>query len=256
MGIILDDNWLARAKLLKLYGLIAHWDEVLNCKWAKNLIEWEEVENTNRGLTRRLSDAHLGTFKFLIDFDWSWPKKCDQRLIEELTTLEFIKDKTNVILCGPNGVGKTTIVKNIAYQAVLNGNSVLFVSASTMLNNLASQDGDYALRRRLGYYSRPSLLVIDEVGYLSYSTRHADLLFEVVNRRYEEKPIILTTNRPFGEWNEIFPSASCVVSLIDRLVHDSEILNIEAESYRLKESKERAEKRKKQRNNKSKKTKK
>ncbi len=91
------------------------------------------------------------------------------------------------------------------------------------------------------------MLLIDEIGYLSYSNRHADLLFEVVSRRYEEKSTLVTTNRPFSEWGEVFPNAACVVSLVDRLVHNAEIIQIEGESYRLKEAKERSEQRRKQR---------
>ncbi|MCP4379286.1 MAG: ATP-binding protein, partial [bacterium] len=139
---------------------------------------------------------------------------------------------------GPNGVGKSTIARNIAHQAVLQGHNVLFTGASQMLNELAAQDGDGALKRRLAQYARPHLLAIDEVGYLSYSNRHADLLFEIVSRRYEERSTLITTNRPFQEWSEVFPNAACVVSLVDRLVHHSEIITIEGESYRLKEAKE------------------
>ncbi len=144
-------------------------------------------------------------------------------------------------------MGKSTIARNIAYQAVLAGHTVRFTSAAQMLNELAAQDGDHALRRRLALYARPRLLVIDEVGYLSYSNRHADLLFEIVSRRYEEKSTLITTNRPFSEWNEVFPNAACVVSLIDRLIHHAEIIPIEGESFRLKEAKERAAKRQKRR---------
>jgi DNA replication protein DnaC len=116
-----------------------------------------------------------------------------------------------------------------------------------MLNELAAQDGDNALRRRLKHYAQPQLLVCDEVGYLSYSNRHADLLFEIVSRRYEEKSTLITSNRPFSEWGEVFPNAACVVSLVDRLVHNAEILHLEGESYRLKEAKERTERRQQQR---------
>jgi DNA replication protein DnaC len=108
-----------------------------------------------------------------------------------------------------------------------------------MLNNLASLDGDSSLRRRLQYHTKPALLFIDEVGYLSYSHRHADLLFEIISRRYEKKSTLVTTNKPFSEWAEIFPNASCVVSLVDRLVHHSEIISIEADSFRLKEATEK-----------------
>ena len=116
-----------------------------------------------------------------------------------------------------------------------------------MLNDLTSQDGDNALRRRIKYYVQPTLLCIDEVGYLSYSNRHADLMFEIISRRYETKSTIVTTNKPFAEWQEIFPNVSCVVSLIDRLIHKSEIISIEAKSFRLKESEERNAKRQEER---------
>ncbi len=118
-----------------------------------------------------------------------------------------------------------------------------------MLNDLAAQDGDNALRRKLKFYSQPQLLAIDEVGYLSYSNRHADLLFEIISRRYEKKSTIVTTNKPFSEWSEVFPNASCVVSLVDRLVHHAEIVSIEGLSFRAKEAKENAAKRKIERTN-------
>ena len=139
------------------------------------------------------------------------------------------------------------IARNIAYQAVIRGHTVLFTTAGHMLNELAAQDGDNALRRRLRQYAQSRLLVVDEVGYLSYSNRHADLLFEIISRRYEEKSTLITTNRPFSEWGELFPNAACVVSLVDRLVHNAEIIPIQGQSYRLKEAKERAQQRKQKR---------
>ena len=139
-----------------------------------------------------------------------------------------------------NGVGKSTIAQNLGYQAVMQGHTVLFTTAANMLNDLAALDGDNALRRRIKHYARPAFLIIDEVGYLSYSNRHADLLFEIINQRYEQRSTLVTTNRPFGEWSEVFPNAACVVSLIDRLVHHSEVIAIEGESYRMKEAKEQA----------------
>ena len=105
-----------------------------------------------------------------------------------------------------------------------------------MLNDLADLDSDRALRSRIKFYAQPGLLILDEVGQLSYSNRHADLLFQVIAQRYEKKSTCITTNRAFSEWNEIFPNATCVVSIIDRLIHHSEILNIEGESFRFKEA--------------------
>lgn len=234
---------LQRAQALKLHGLVAHWEDINTADWIESLIQWEETERSHRGLERRLNSAHIERFKALAHFDWSWPKKCDRETVEEFMQLAFLKDATNIILCGPNGVGKTTIACNITHQAVMQGHTALFTTAGHMLNDLASQDGDNALRRRIKYYVQPTLLTIDEVGYLSYSNRHADLLFEIISRRYQEKSTLVTTNKPFSEWREIFPNASCVVSLIDRLVHHSEIISIEAESFRLKEAKEQTQKR-------------
>ena len=242
-----DDPLMARAKALKLYGLLAHWEEVAETGWIESLIQWEEQERARRSLERRLGNAHLGRFRPLADFDWDWPKRCDREAVEELMHLAFLEEAANGILVGPNGVGKSTIARNIAHQAVLAGYTVLCASAGQMLNELAGADGDNALRHRLSVYARPRLLLIDEIGYLSYSNRHADLLFEIVSRRYQEKSTLITTNRPFAEWGEVFPNAACVVSLVDRLVHNAEIIQIEGESYRLKEAKERSEKRRKQR---------
>lgn len=233
-----SDPLMARANALKLHGMIEHWEEIAETGWISTLIQWEEEARARRGLERRLKSAHLGRFKPLADFDWSWPSQCDQEAVNDLMRLTFLSDATNVIVLGPNGVGKSTIARNIAYQAVLQGHNVIFTTASQMLNELAAQDGDGALKRRLAHFARPQLLVIDEVGYLSYSNRHADLLFDIISRRYEEKSTLVTTNRPFAEWSEVFPNASCVVSLVDRLVHHSEIITIKGDSYRLKEAKE------------------
>ena len=234
-----------RAEALHLHGLLAHWTEAAG--WVEALLGWEEQERARRSLERRLKDARIGRFKPLCDFDWTWPKRCDRAAIEALMSLDFLNEATNAVLVGPNGVGKSTLARNITHQAILHGHTALFVSAGQMLGDLAALDSDSALRRRLRYYAAPRLLAIDEVGYLSYSNRHADLLFELISRRYEEKSTLVTTNRPFGEWHEVFPNAACVVSLVDRLVHNAEIIAIDGESYRLKEAKERSEQRARQR---------
>jgi DNA replication protein DnaC len=108
-----------------------------------------------------------------------------------------------------------------------------------LLGELAALDSDSALRRKLRQYAAPDVLIIDEVGYLSYSNRHADLLFELISRRYQSKSTVVTTNRAFAEWGEVFPNAACVVSLVDRLMHRAEVVRIEGDSYRAKEAQER-----------------
>jgi DNA replication protein DnaC len=191
--------------------------------------------------------AHIGRFKPLCDFDWTWPKRCDRGAIEALMALDFLNDATNVVLIGQNGVGKSTIAQNIAHQALIHGHTVLFTSAGQLLGDLSALDSDTALRRRLRHYASPRLLAIDEIGYLSYSNRHADLMFELISRRYQNTSTLVTTNRRFSEWREVFPNAACVVSLVDRLVHNAEIIAIEGESYRVKEARERSEHRARQR---------
>lgn len=161
--------------------------------------------------------------------------------------LNFIAEAANVVLVGNNGVGKSMLARNVAHQALICGHTVRFTTAGELLGDLAALDSDAALRRRLRHYAAPDLLVIDEIGYLSYSNRHADLLFELVSRRYETKSTLVTTNKSFAEWSTVFPNAACVVSLVDRLVHHSEVIVIEGESYRLKEAKERSEQRGRQR---------
>lgn len=236
-----DNDLPERASDLGLHGLALHFDEVRDEQWPPWLIRVEEEERARRSLERRIRNAKLGRFKPLADFDWDWPEEIDRRLMEELLTLRFVAEGANVVMVGPNGVGKTMLVKNLAHQALLDGHTVTFTTASAMLNALAAEDSASGLQRRLSRLCRPQILCIDEVGYLSYGNRHADLLFEVVSRRYAaSKPILVTTNKIFAEWNEVFPSAACVVTLIDRLVHRSEILNIKGNSYRLKEARERA----------------
>ena len=241
-----------RAKALQLHGLLARWSDIATAEWVESLLQWEEDERARRSLERRVRDAHIGRFKSLCDFDWAWPKRCDRAAVEELISLDFLKEATNIVLAGPNGVGKSTLARNIAHQALVHGHTVLFTTAGQLLGELAALDSDSALRRRLRHYAAPSLLVIDEVGYLSYSNRHADLLFELISRRYESKSTLVTTNRPFAEWSEVFPNAACVVSLVDRLVHNAEIISIEGQSYRLKEARERSEQRAQKRKKKAK----
>jgi DNA replication protein DnaC len=234
-----------RLRQLGFYGLLAHTESLMQQPWLTQVLDIEETERAQRSLKRRLDNTRLGAFKPIADFDWAWPAKCDRSLIEELFSLAFVEEAANVVLIGANGLGKTMLLKNLAYQAVLKGCTARFTLASDMLHDLAAQDSSIALARRVRRYTSPALLAVDEVGYLSYDARYADLLFEVVTRRYElRRPIMLTTNKGFGEWNQVFPNAACVVTLVDRLVHRSEILTIAGDSYRLKEAQERAAKRK------------
>jgi len=235
-----SDHLQERLRKLGLHGLCSRFDEIVKEPWVETMIAIEEEERAQRSLERRIRRAKIGTFKPMADFDWDWPTKIDREAIEDLFSLSFLAECANVVLVGPNGVGKSTIAANLAHQALLEGHRVLAVHATDLLNDLSRQDTSTALARRLRRYTQPTLLLIEELGYLSYDTRLGDLLFEVVNRRHAQRSTILTTNLAFSAWNEIFPSSTSVTAMVDRLVHKAEILTIEGGSYRLREAKERA----------------
>ena len=200
-----------RLKRLNLYGLLAQAEEIRHEPWLVRVLEIEESERQSRSLKRRFGNARLLKFKSIADFDYAWPKKIDRELVEELLTLDFLEQAANVILVGPNGVGKTMIAKNLLNQAVLRGYNARFVVASDMLHDLAAQDSSTQLARRLRRYTSVPLLCIDEVGYLSYDSRYADLLFEVITRRYQQRATILTTNKLCGAPHNLFNAASIVM---------------------------------------------
>jgi DNA replication protein DnaC len=198
----------------------------------EHLAEREQQERTRRSLERRLARSRLGRFTPMTAFDWAWPKRIDRAAIEAALTLDFLGDARNIVLVAPQGLGKTMIAQNIAHAAVLGGAHVLFTTAAQLLLDLGSQDSARGLARRLTYYATRTLLAIDEIGFLSYDARAADLLFQVVSRRYERRSLVITTNLPFSEWPTIFPNAATATALIDRLVHHAEIITIEGDSYR------------------------
>ena len=201
----------------------------------EQMAQAEIAERSRRSLERRLRLSGVKRFKPMADFDWSWPTQIERDVIERALTLDFIAEARNLVLVGRNGLGKTMIAQNICNAAVLAGHSVLFRSAAALLEELHRQTPE-GRRRKLRTYGNVGILCVDEVGYLSFDDKAADLLYEVINRRYERKPVILTTNRSFKEWNEVFPNATCIVTMLDRLLHHADVTVIEGDSYRVRES--------------------
>lgn len=232
-------------------------DEAKRNKWSptetvNHLARRELIEREQRSLEWRLRDSKImqRDFRPMADFDWGWPDKIDRPVVEGLLTADFVEHGDNVVLIGSHGLGKSMIAKNIIHRAVHDGHTALFMEAAEMLVDLGAQDSSRALERRIKHYAKPKVLCIDEVGYLSYDQRSADLLFQVISRRYERKSIIITTNLAFNDWDTVFPGASSVVSLVDRLIHHSEITLIEGESYRKHQAQQRKEARKNKRSKK------
>ena len=207
----------------------------------------EEADRARRGLLRRQKRSKLERFKLMADFDWNWPKKIDRGLCESVVRLDFLPDARNVVLVAPQGLGKTMIAQNIVHQAILAGHGALFITAAGLLLDLGAQESSRTLERRLRYYASIGVLVIDEIGFLAFDNRNADLLFQVISRRYEKKSLVLTTNLLFRDWHTIFPNATCATALIDRVVHHADVISIEGESYRAREAELEAQARAKRR---------
>lgn len=225
-----------RATAADLDDFVAH---AVKQQWPprqllEELARRECADKTARQWQSRLRTARIGRFKPLADFDWDWPKKIDRPLLERWLRLEYVTEPRNLILLGANGLGKTTLARNLAYQAVLAGQRVLFRSAAELLADLQC-DSPPLRKRKLQAYGRADLLVIDEVGYLAYDAAAADLLYEVVNRRYETGPLVLTTNRAFKDWHEVFPHATSIGAMLDRLLHHADVVLLEGASYRQRE---------------------
>lgn len=202
----------------------------------EHLATIEDRDRTHRGLQRRIKRCKLDKYKPMADYNWSWPKKIERPLVESVLRLEFIEEPRNVVFVAPQGLGKTMIAKNVAHNAVLAGHGALFITAAELLLDLGAQESARALERRLKYYAKIGLLVIDEIGFLAFDNRNADMLFQVITRRYLKKSTILTTNLAFRDWPTIFPNATCATALIDRVVHHADVIAIEGESYRAREA--------------------
>ncbi|HXG48976.1 MAG TPA: IS21-like element helper ATPase IstB [Methylomirabilota bacterium] len=209
----------------------------------ERLVQAELEARLRQRVERRLNDAHLGRVKSMAGWEWAWPKGINRPTVERVLTLDFLAQPENVILVASHGLGKTMIAKYLVHDAILAGHSARFLTAADLILDLTRQETARALQHRLQSYLRPTLLAIDEVGYLAYDAHAADLLFQVVSRRYEQKSIVITTNLPFKQWDMVFPNAACAVALIDRLTHHAEIISIDGESYRKQEA-EQAQKRK------------
>jgi DNA replication protein DnaC len=243
----------AIARILEDFLARATKNRLSHIQVLEEIARLEEIDQHRRSLESRLRRARIGRFKPMADFDWNWPKKIERDLIERAFTLDFIREGRNLALIGTNGLGKTMISRNIAHQAVLAGFSVVCTTAAELIEDLRACSPE-TLRRRVARYARPHLLVCDEVGYLSYDSHAADLLYKVVDRRYERpedkdspsRSLLITTNLAFRDWNTVFPNATSIATLLDKLTHHADVTLIEGDSYRKHESqKEAAARRKK-----------
>ncbi len=211
----------------------AHWGHI---DYLAGLVEGEALERQQRAIERRIRLARFPVIKTLEPFQWTWPRKINRLQVQDLFRLKFIKDKGNVIFLGGVGLGKTHLATALGYAACLKGYSVLFTTAVEVINTLAAAQNAGRLKQELNKYLRPTLIVLDEIGYLPIDKTGADLLFQIISQRYERGSIILTSNRVFKKWPETFNNDSTLTSaLLDRLLHHAETILIEGKSYRMKD---------------------
>jgi DNA replication protein DnaC len=233
-------------KYLKLPYISEHHHEVIvraakqewsHLKLLQTLIEGEAEYRKDRATQRRIRQARFPVIKTLDGFVWTWPKKINKLQVQNLFKLNFVKSKSNVIFLGGVGLGKTHLATALAHTACLNGVTVLFTTAIDVINGLsaAQQTGDF--QKELKKYLKPSLLVLDELGYLPIDKHGADLLFQVISHRYEQGSIIISTNRAFKNWPEIFNNDATLTSaILDRVLHHAETVVVEGKSYRMKDT--------------------
>ena len=204
--------------------------------YLAQLIEGEAALKADRAVARRIKAARFPVIKTLETFRWDWPKKINRLQIQDLFRLQFVQDNANVIFLGLVGLGKTHLATALGYAACQQGMSVLFANAIDVINTLSAAQTRGTLKAELRKYLAPSLLVLDELGYLPIDQRGADLLFQVISARYERGSIVITTNKAFKQWTSIFNGDATITSaVLDRLLHHAETVVIEGSSFRMKD---------------------
>ena len=211
----------------------AHWDHLA---YLACLAEGEAAQARERSVQRRITQARFPVIKTLEQFQWSWPKTINRLQVQHLFRLQFVAENSNVILLGGVGLGKTHLATALGYAACLKGHRVRFATAVEVINALAAAQRGGRLKQALDAYRKPDLLILDELGYLPIDKTGADLLFQIISQRYEHGATIITSNRVFKHWAEIFNNDATLTSaLLDRLLHHAETILIEGQSYRMKD---------------------
>ena len=229
---------------LKLACIAEHYGELAkqaaskqcsHVEYLSQLVEGEALLRRDRATQNRIRMARFPVMKTLDQFRWDWPTLMNRAQVQHHFTLSFLADHTNLIYLGRVGLGKTHLATALGYAACLQGYSVLFTSAIDVINTLAAAKSAGWLKLELKKYAKPTLLILDELGYLPIDKTGADLLFQVISLRYERGSTLITSNRALKEWPKIFNNDSTLTSaILDRLLHHAETVVIEGKSFRMK----------------------
>jgi len=204
--------------------------------YLAELIEGEATLRENRSIKRRIDNARFPVLKTLDTFQWSWPKKINRQQIQNLFRMAFMATQTNVVFIGNVGLGKTHLSIALGHAACLKGYSVLFTTAVDIVNSLAAAQSTGQLKRELRRYVKPALLIIDELGFMPIDKHGADLLFQIISQRYERAPMVISSNRAYKHWAQIFNNDSTLTSaILDRVLHHADTVVIEGKSFRMKD---------------------
>ncbi|MDY0323973.1 MAG: IS21-like element helper ATPase IstB [Candidatus Carbobacillus sp.] len=223
------------ANLLESRLQIATEKNMTYVSFISDLLAEELEQRHRRNIETKSCLAHLPYRKTLDEFDFSFQPSVDQKLIAELRTLNFINQAANRIFLRPPGVGKSHLAVALTIEANSHGYSADFITATKLIEDLRKAYQNNRLDTRMRKYLNPKLLVIDEVGYLPLDQLRASLFFQLINARYEQGSIILTSNKTFANWGELFGDEVLATAILDRLLHHSHIVNIRGQSYRLKD---------------------
>jgi DNA replication protein DnaC len=204
--------------------------------YLATLLAGEADVRRDRATQSRIRLARFPVIKTLEQFRWDWPTRINRLQVQNHFRLAFIQDKANLIFLGGVGLGKTHLATALGYAACLQGHAVLFASAIDVINTLATAKSAGRLKAELQKYTKPALLILDELGSLPIDKTGADLLFQVISLRYEQGALIITSNRAFKEWPTIFNHDSTLTSaVLDRLLHHADTIIIEGKSFRMKD---------------------